>query len=40
MRKIVVSLLVTCLLLSVGFISIAEEATFEMNGKIHELFAP
>lgn len=36
MRKIVVSLLVTCLLLSVGFISIAEEATFEMNGKIHE----
>lgn len=36
MRKIVVSLLVTCLLLSVDFISIAEEASFEMNGKIHE----
>ena len=36
MRKIVVCLLVTYLLLSVDFLSIAEEASFEMYGKIHE----
>lgn len=36
MRKIIATVFALCLLLSVGNISVAEEASFEMNGRIHE----